>query len=177
MRPEHNIKLIIMDVDGVLTDGKITYGSDGTEYKSFNVKDGLGINLARSINVKFAIITGRSSDIVDRRAEELQIDFVYQGIKDKKEIFTSLIQSLNIEKNEVCFIGDDLNDLPLIKEVGTTFAPRDASELVKEKVNHVTKANGGEGAVREMIEKIFSNNSNYQNIIETYLEHKNYITQ
>jgi len=174
---KQNIKLIIMDVDGVLTDGKIILGSDGMEYKNFNVKDGMGITIAQHSGIKFAIITGRQSPIVTYRAKELKIDFVYQGIQDKKAILRELMQSLNLSLCEIAFVGDDLNDLPILKEVGHSFAPKDATELVKGQVDVVTESKGGEGVVREILEIIMNDQGNYLKIVETYLEEKYKVNQ
>ncbi|MCV9884485.1 KdsC family phosphatase [Metabacillus halosaccharovorans] len=173
----NNIKLIILDVDGVLTDGKLLIGSDGIEYKTFNVKDGMGISVARYAGIKFAIITGRRSEAVSIRAKELGIDYVFQGISDKKEILIKLMNDLNVSKEEICYMGDDLNDLPIIQEVGLSYAPNDAVEVVKEKVSVVTEANGGHGAVREMIESIIKGQLDYNALINDYIYNKHKILQ
>jgi 3-deoxy-D-manno-octulosonate 8-phosphate phosphatase (KDO 8-P phosphatase) len=172
-----NIKLIILDVDGVLTDGKLLIGSNGNEYKSFNVKDGMGIGIARYAGIKFAIITGRVSEAVTIRAKELSIDYVYQGISDKQKILEELINKLNIHRENICFMGDDLNDYPIIKEVGLSYAPSDAVDYIKEAVTHVTTKSGGHGAVREMIELILREQFNYSSLIEGYLTKKERISQ
>ncbi|RKJ25100.1 HAD family hydrolase, partial [Butyricicoccus sp. 1XD8-22] len=113
-----NIKLIILDVDGVLTDGNITIGSNGTEFKSFNVKDGMGISLAKFYGIKFAIITGRRSEVVKIRAEELNIDYLFEGIHNKFEVFLELLNSTGLSSEDVAFIGDDINDLAILRKVG-----------------------------------------------------------
>jgi 3-deoxy-D-manno-octulosonate 8-phosphate phosphatase (KDO 8-P phosphatase) len=165
----NKIKMIVLDVDGVLTDGTIYIGSDGTEFKKFNVKDGMGISLARFAGIQFAIITGRSSNALSIRANELKIDYLYQGISNKMKALNELMLSLNLSKEEVCYMGDDINDLIVIKNVGISFAPNDAVEFIKENVTYVTNANGGHGAVREMVEVILKGHSNYRELVNEYL--------
>ena len=174
---KNRIKLIVLDVDGVLTDGKLLIGSDGNEYKSFNVKDGMGISLARYAGIKFAIITGRKSKAVDIRAKELNIDYVYQGVSNKNEILDNLISLLGIKLEEVCYIGDDINDIPVIQKVGLSFAPSDALDLVKENVTYVTTSKGGEGAVREMIDIILKGQLDYKSLVNEYLNKKEEVLQ
>ncbi|WP_249870463.1 KdsC family phosphatase [Oceanobacillus saliphilus] len=164
-----NIKLIVLDVDGVLTDGKLYIGSDGEEYKSFNTQDGMGISLARYTGIKMAIITGRESAAVTKRASELNIDFVYQGIPDKLGVLEEIREKLAIDLDQICYIGDDINDLPIMKVIGFPCAPNDAVPIVKECVKYAADANGGEGAVREIIDHILSTQENYKELIEAYL--------
>ncbi|MGE8204584.1 KdsC family phosphatase [Heyndrickxia sp. NPDC080065] len=171
------IKLIILDVDGVLTDGKITIGSDGIEMKSFHVKDGMGISLAKYYGIKFAMITGRRSEAVLNRARELKIDYVYQGVSDKKAVFDKLLIDLNLDYCHVCTIGDDLNDLPVIQHSALSFAPHDAVEFVKKNVTYITNAKGGEGAVREMIDFILKSETDYDLLVKNYLDVKYELTQ
>ncbi|WP_160722227.1 KdsC family phosphatase [Bacillus sp. USDA818B3_A] len=163
------IKLIVLDVDGVLTDGKLLIGSNGVEYKSFNVKDGLGIGLAKFCGLKVAIITGRDSESVQIRSKELKIDCVYQGITNKVEVLDKITASLGIQYNNVFYMGDDINDLPIIRIVGFSAAPNDSAELVKETVNFVSSLNGGMGAVREAIDFILSHQVDYKELIKNYL--------
>ncbi|MDR7239966.1 KdsC family phosphatase [Neobacillus drentensis] len=177
MCDENKIKLIILDVDGVLTDGKITVGTDGMEIKSFHVKDGMGISLAKYYGIKFAIITGRRSEAVSIRAKELNIDYVYQGVSDKKAILNELLTNLNMNYRHVCSIGDDLNDLPILLNSAISFAPQDAVDYVKKNVSHVTDASGGEGAVREMIDMILKNATDYDILVKNYLDNKLELTQ
>ncbi|MFA5232814.1 MAG: HAD hydrolase family protein [Sulfurimonas sp.] len=146
------IKLIVLDVDGCLTDGKITYTSDGDEIKSFNVKDGLAISSWIKMGNHAAIITGRNSTIVQKRADELGIKHLFQGVKDKEMVLNSLIDSLGLKSYEVGAIGDDLNDYKMLRSVGRSFTPKDAVKEIRELVDTVLTCNGGEGAVREMID-------------------------
>src|SRR5699024_3621888 len=171
------IKLIIMDVDGVLTDGKLYFGSDGTEYKIFNVKDGMGITLAKSVRIKFAIITGRDSKSVQKRAEELRIDYVYQGVNDKLHVLQDIIIKENLNKEQVAFIGDDINDLILLENVGHTFAPYDAVDLVKHNVDTVVYQKGGDGTDREMIDSILKEQYKQKEIINKYINNKGKLRQ
>lgn len=148
------IKLIAIDVDGTLTDGKIIFFSNGVESKNFNVKDGMAISLALHSNIEIVFITGRSSNIVDIRAKELGVDNVYQGVKDKRSKVYELSKIRDIKLENIAFIGDDVNDLEAMKVVGMTCCPSDASLEVK-KISHiVSNKKGGEGAVREIIELI-----------------------
>ncbi len=148
------IKLLVFDVDGCLTDGSIVYGNNQDEYKSFNVKDGLAIASWSRLGLKSAIITGRNSVIVERRAKELNITHLYQGIKDKKMLLEKILRDENLHWENVAAIGDDLNDINMLKSVGWSFAPNDGVELIKSSVTTVLKQNGGRGAVREMIDMI-----------------------
>ena len=148
--------MIVLDVDGVLTDGSIIYGSDGTEYKHFHVHDGYGIFRARELGLQFAIISGRSSKVTTLRAKRLEIVDVHQGNNDKVSVFDKLKNKYKLQYNEVCFIGDDEFDLPLLRKVGLSVAPSDAIEAVRREVDYVTKAVGGRGAVREVIDAILN---------------------
>ena len=147
-----SIELIVLDVDGTMTDSRITYSENGDEVKSFNVKDGLAIASWRKLGKQVAIITGRSSKIVARRAQELRIEHFYQGVENKKEVLESLLAKLDIKMENVAAIGDDLNDLSMLKSAALSFVPRDASSYVDKVADVVLTKRGGEGAVREMIE-------------------------
>ncbi|MCR2822013.1 KdsC family phosphatase [Lederbergia panacisoli] len=165
-----DIKLIAIDVDGVLTDGKLLIGSNGVEYKSFNVKDGMGISLARFTGIKIAIITGRKSESVNIRSKELNVDFLFEGIRNKKEALTTLVNSLNLQMQNVFYIGDDINDLSVIQSVAFSAAPKDSVEIVKNSVSFVSQYKGGEGAVREAIDYVLSKQHNYELLLKEYLE-------
>jgi 3-deoxy-D-manno-octulosonate 8-phosphate phosphatase (KDO 8-P phosphatase) len=146
------IELIVLDVDGTMTDSRITYSETGDEIKSFNVKDGLAIASWRKLGKHVAIITGRSSEIVARRAKELRIEHFYQGEKNKKARLDALLEILGIDYENVAAIGDDLNDLSMLKAVGLSFVPSDASAYVEHVADVLLSKKGGDGAVREMIE-------------------------
>lgn len=149
-----SIELIVLDVDGTMTDSRITYSEKGDEIKSFNVKDGLAIASWRKLGKQVAIITGRTSDIVARRAKELHIEHFYQGIDNKKEVLDSLLEKLDLTMKNVAAIGDDLNDLQMLKSAQVSFVPRDASAYVDKVATVVLSKKGGDGAVREMIEHL-----------------------
>jgi 3-deoxy-D-manno-octulosonate 8-phosphate phosphatase (KDO 8-P phosphatase) len=148
------IKLLVFDVDGCLTNGKIIYDNSGKESKEFNVKDGLAISSWNRLGFKSAIITGRQSEIVAKRAKELGIHYIYQNIKNKKEKLEEILKEESLDASNVAVIGDDLNDIGMIKFAAQAFCPNDASEYIKDEARVLSKC-GGDGAVREMIETIF----------------------
>ncbi len=150
------IELIVLDVDGTLTDGKITYTNNGDEIKSFDVSDGLAVAVwTKKFGKKAAIITGRKSSLVEKRAKELNIEHLYQGVHNKDEVLADILKKEGISWNQVAVIGDDLNDYKMLKKAGLSFTPQNGSKYIKEIVNVVCENRGGEGAVREMIEYIF----------------------
>ena len=149
-----SIELIVLDVDGTLTDGKITYTQNGDEVKSFCVKDGLAIASWIKLGKQVAIITGRSSSIVERRAKELGIKHFYQGIHNKQEVLENLLEELNLNMENVASAGDDLNDYKMLKASKIAFVPSNASSYVIEIADEVLSLSGGNGAIREMIEKL-----------------------
>ena len=148
------IKLIVLDVDGCLSDGKLIYSAEGIESKNFNVKDGLGISTWVKIGLHVAIITGRNSKIVQKRADELGVQHVFQGIKDKDRVLKELVESLGLKFYEVGAIGDDLNDYNMLKLVGRSFTPNDGVKEIKGIVDTTLTCRGGDGAVREMIDTL-----------------------
>lgn len=150
------IELLVLDVDGCLSDGKIIYSNSGEEIKAFNVKDGLGIASWIRIGKKVAIITGRKSKVVEKRAKELKIAHLYQGVKDKATLLESILDKEKLTWENVAAIGDDMNDLKMLQKVKLSFAPKDGAKFIQERVNKVLTKNGGAGAVREMIDIIVS---------------------
>jgi 3-deoxy-D-manno-octulosonate 8-phosphate phosphatase (KDO 8-P phosphatase) len=148
------IKLLILDVDGVMTDGRIHLNDRGEEIKCFNVKDGQGLRLLMKARVDVAIITGRRSKAVEYRAKDLGISELYQGIDDKESLCVDLLEAKRLNKEQVCCIGDDLPDLPMFNRVGLPIAVADAAVEVRDAARHVTKKAGGKGAVREVCELI-----------------------
>jgi len=149
------IELIILDVDGTLTDGSIVYSNNGEELKNFDVKDGLAVaSWTKKMGKKAAIITGRKSQLVERRAKELGITHLYQGYDNKDEILEKILQEENLTWEQTAAIGDDLNDYKMLKKVALSFCVGDAVDDIKSLVNVVCTKNGGNGAVREMIEYI-----------------------
>ncbi|MFH0926392.1 MAG: HAD hydrolase family protein [bacterium] len=163
------IKMIIMDVDGVLTDGRIIYGNTvGEEYKVFDVKDGFGIRLAHLAGLLTAIITGRDSEIVINRVKDLHIMEVHQDVSDKLLIYRKLLNKYGLSDEEVTCIGDDLMELPILKKAGLSVAVADAVAEVKEIVDIVTIAKGGRGAVRELVELILKAQNKWDMVLDQY---------
>lgn len=163
------ICLLALDVDGVLTDGSINMGAQGELFKSFYAQDGLGISVALRSGLQIAIITGRKSEIIHRRAQELGIQMVQEGVKDKYLALEQLQNQLGLSRGQVAYMGDDLNDLPAFRAAGVTFAPADAVEEVREAASFVTEAAGGRGAVREAIAMILRAQNKWQQIVNAYL--------
>lgn len=147
-------KLILTDIDGVWTDGGMYYDQTGNELKKFHTYDSAGVLFCHKINIPVGIITGEDTEIVKRRAEKLQINFLFQGVKNKLEIAEQLCSSLNIKLEEIAYIGDDLNDIELLKKVGISAAPSSAPDYIKKIVTFTTNKRGGEGAFREFVERI-----------------------
>ena len=164
------IELIVFDVDGSLTNGDIMYSSSGEEFKTFNVNDGFAMVLwTKNLGKKAAIITGRESKIVEYRANELKIQYLHQNVKDKLSVLDEILKKEGLNYNQVAAIGDDLNDLKMLKKVGLSFAPQNATELVKNNVNVVCKKNGGSGAAREMIEYILKEDNLEEEFLKAWL--------
>lgn len=152
----NKIKMILMDVDGVMTDGKIIFTSSGEEIKAFDIQDGMGITLARRAGLKTGIITGRSSEMVKRRAAELNYDVVMQGDDDKLAQYEKIKKQFNLSDEEICYIGDDIPDLPVLQKVGFAVAVATARDELKQICDYITKRDGGHSAVREVIDKILT---------------------
>ncbi len=159
------IRLVVLDVDGCLSDGKIVYDASGCESKSFNVKDGLAIKSYMQLGYRVAIITGRDSTIVQKRAAELGIEHLYQGVKDKATILKSLCATLKIDLCEVAAIGDDLNDAKMLQIVGRSFAPKDAASYILQHSDVVLDRVGGDACVRQMIELILRESGEYDKFV------------
>lgn len=164
------IKLLVCDVDGVLSDGKVYFTSGGEEIKNFNIKDGLGIKLLQKAGVKVAIITGRQSNIVERRANELGIDILYQGHVDKRAAFQEILANLSLKTDQAAHIGDDLPDLPLMQLAGLGICVADAHDFVATNADWVTSKKGGEGAVRETADMILSAKKLLEQVQHAYLQ-------
>jgi len=146
------IELLLLDVDGVLTDGSILYTNDGSEVKRFHVRDGSGLKLWHLTGKRSAIISGRTSSAVERRALELGISTVLQGRAEKLQAFETILKEMGLKADQVCAVGDDLPDLPVLSKAGLSVAVADACREVRESADHITAALGGHGAVRETIE-------------------------
>ena len=152
------LKLLLLDVDGVLTDGKITLTDNGEETKSFHISDGLGMVALQAQSLKIGFVTGRKSPIVQRRAKELGITLVREKVKDKGVEVQQIAREANVALDEIGFMGDDWNDLPAFALCGVRFAPANAASLVKENADYITVREGGNGAVREVCELILEAN-------------------
>ncbi|GMT42638.1 MAG: hypothetical protein IEMM0002_1049 [bacterium] len=155
------IKIIILDVDGVMTDGKIIVNDDGVESKNFHVRDGLAIALAVRNGMLFSIISGRYSKVVERRVIPLGIHDIHQNVSDKLKVFEAVLAKNNLEAEQAAFMGDDINDIDVLQKAGYSAAPSDADETVKKIVSWVSSYPGGGGAVREMIQFIMTKQKNW----------------
>ena len=162
------VRLIIFDVDGVLTDGRLNINADGEQFKSFHCRDGFGITLAHSCGLKSAIITGRTSAITSTRADELKISTVLQGRMNKRAAYKKIKEQFDLSDNEICYVADDVVDLPVFVQVGFRAAVGDASPEVLERAHFVANNFGGHGAAREIIEFILKSKGFWQRIIERY---------
>jgi 3-deoxy-D-manno-octulosonate 8-phosphate phosphatase (KDO 8-P phosphatase) len=169
MEKARNVKLLILDVDGVLTDGRIVIDDRGVETKCFDVRDGHGIKMLKRANIDVAIITGRESDVVSHRARELGIDSVYQNIHNKLEVYEAILKEKGLKDGEVGFVGDDLVDLPLLRRVGFAAVVADGVEELKPYADYVSRNRGGRGAVREVIELILKAQGKWVELMERYL--------
>jgi 3-deoxy-D-manno-octulosonate 8-phosphate phosphatase (KDO 8-P phosphatase) len=165
-RKLQNITTIIVDIDGVLCSGDITYTGNGDEIKTFDVQDGMGITLARMAGLKTGIITGRESKMIQRRADELKIDFVSQGHFNKLKPYKDIREGRKLKDEEICYIGDDILDLPVLERVGFSVAVANAREEVKAVCDYVTVRQGGRGAVREVIDMILKRQGKFDVLVE-----------
>ncbi len=164
-----NVRLMIFDVDGILTDGSLHFGAEGEVIKTFNVLDGHGIKLLQQSGVATAIISARQSPIVLRRATDLGIQHVFQGIHDKRSAFQQLLAQTNIAADACGFIGDDVIDLPILSRVGFAASVPNAHPEVRSRVHYVTQAGGGRGAARELCDFILRAQGNYEAAMAPYL--------
>ncbi|MEW8505575.1 MAG: 3-deoxy-manno-octulosonate-8-phosphatase KdsC [Candidatus Thiodiazotropha sp.] len=163
------VKLVIFDVDGVLTDGGLFLGDDGQEYKSFNSRDGHGMKMLQKTGVVIGIITGRTSEVVRIRMESLGIEHVYQGKHDKLPAYTELRDKLGLEDAEIAYVGDDVVDLPIMRRVGLAIAVNDAHPFVVQHAHWQTPHNGGRGAARDVCEMVLEAQGNLKSELDSYL--------
>jgi 3-deoxy-D-manno-octulosonate 8-phosphate phosphatase (KDO 8-P phosphatase) len=163
------IQLLLLDVDGVLTDGSIVYGNGGAELKSFNIKDGFGLRLLREAGVEVGIITARRSEAVERRAQDLKLAHLYQGVGNKIEAFSEILAAQKLTPQQVAYMGDDWLDLPLLSRVGLAVTVADAVAEVKAVAHYVTRQAGGRGAVRELSELIIEARGMQEELLARYL--------
>lgn len=162
------IRLLLLDVDGVLSDGRIVYDANGTEIKTFDVKDGHGIKMLQKAGVEVGIITGRTSKVVTVRAKELGIDILYQGVADKALPYAEVLVRRDLRDEEVAYIGDDVVDLPILRRVGFSVATADAVDDIRPYVHYVTNRSGGRGAVREVCDLILKARGDWQAVMAGY---------
>jgi 3-deoxy-D-manno-octulosonate 8-phosphate phosphatase (KDO 8-P phosphatase) len=162
------VLLLILDVDGVMTDGRIIVDDTGREMKNFNVKDGHGIKMLMKYGIDVAIITGRKSDVVEHRARDLGITEVHQRIFNKLEVFNDILQNRELKSEQVAFIGDDIVDIPVLRRVGFSAAVADATDEVKTVVHYITKKTGGNGAVREICDLILKAQGKWGDVAQRY---------
>ncbi len=160
-----HIELLLLDVDGVMTDGRIIWDANGTEIKFFNVKDGHGIKLVQRAGIQVGIITGRVSPVVDLRAKELGIDILYQGSLRKLESYEDIKAKTGLQDHQIAFMGDDVIDVPVLRRVGFSAAPMDALKDVRAVVDYVAEARGGWGAVRELCDLILKGRGVWQQLV------------
>jgi 3-deoxy-D-manno-octulosonate 8-phosphate phosphatase (KDO 8-P phosphatase) len=162
------IDLLVLDVDGVLTDGRIVYADNGVEVKCFHVRDGAGLKLWQHVGKQAAIITGRTSSVVDVRAAEVGISHVFQGAVEKLPAYRQLLATTGVRPEQVCYVGDDVPDLPLMRRCGLAIAVADAGADVQIDAHYVTRSPGGRGAVREVIELILRSQGHWQRLLERF---------
>jgi 3-deoxy-D-manno-octulosonate 8-phosphate phosphatase (KDO 8-P phosphatase) len=158
-------KLIITDIDGVWTDGSMYYDQTGNELKRFHTYDSAGVLFARTLNIPVAIVTGETTDIVARRANKLKIDYLYQGVNNKVLVIEELLIKLGLAFEDCAFIGDDINDILLLRKVGFSAATANAPDYVKKEVHYITKHKGGDGAFREFVEYLLNENSVLEKVL------------
>lgn len=164
------IRLLLLDVDGVLSDGRIVYDDHGVETKAFDVKDGHGLKLLQRAGVRIGIITGRQSRLVEVRAAELGIDILHQGIKDKLEPYRMILAEYGLRDEEVAYVGDDVVDLPILRRVGLSAVVADAVEDIKPFVDYVCSKPGGRGAVREVCDLLLKESGAWSQVTARYFE-------
>ena len=161
------VQAIIMDVDGVLTDGMVILGSGQAEFKSFNIRDGMAITIARRAGMKIGFITSRISEAVQRRADELKVDYLFQEVRDKSAKLQEISLAENIPLESICFIGDDIIDIPALKKVGYSATVADAPDEVKSCVSYISKSQGGREAVRDIIRHVLAHQGKWKETIDS----------
>lgn len=164
-----NIELVIFDIDGVMTDGSLFFDNNGEEYKAFNSLDGHGLRMLQECGVKAAVITGRKSELVKHRMNDLGITLLYQGYRDKIPAFNSLLKEVNLEKDQITYVGDDVVDLPVMSQLDFTIAVQNAHPFVKKNAQWTTERSGGHGAVREVCEFILEAKGLLDSKLHSYL--------
>lgn len=164
-----SIRLVLLDVDGVLTDGTVAIAGSGDEWKAFSIRDGAAIVWAKRSGLEIGLLSGRASEATTRRAKELNITLVLQGEADKRAAYMHLVTTLGLKDDQVAYMGDDLIDLPVLRRVGLSAAPRDACEDVRSRVHYVTDSYAGHGAVREFLELILRGRGRWDALLRSHL--------
>lgn len=167
-----HIKILILDVDGVLTDGSLYYDNEGEEYKAFNSKDGHGIRMLEDAGIRVALLTGRTSQALLHRAKNLKLspELIFQGHRDKRPAFEELLEKTRVSRQRIAYVGDDIVDLPVMNRVGFAVAVADAHDFVIKHADYVTRMPGGRGAVREVAELILESQGKLQIMLDSYLK-------
>ena len=169
MPSKEKLSLLVLDVDGVLTNGSVFLDGSGREFKAFYTQDGSALRMLMKAGFHVALLSGRRSEAVEKRAEELGIEEVHQGVEDKFTVLSGLLKKYGLTLSQVAFMGDDLPDLPMIRQVGFSYAPANARPIVKDFAQYVTEARGGEGAVAEVCEKILRQKGLWDELVSQYL--------
>ena len=164
-----SIRLLILDVDGVLTTGALYYGSNDTDMRGFHVHDGLGIKLLKQSGVNIAVISAKKSDIVSRRLGDLHVEHIYLGYEDKLPVYENLKEKLQLTDEQIAYVGDDLPDLPLLRRVGLAISVPNAFPIIVQHTDFITKKKAGKGAVREVCEFLMAAQGTYESVLQSYL--------
>ena len=164
-----HIKLLLLDVDGILTNNLLFYGDNGVEYKTFHTRDGHGMVMLQKSGIEIGIITGRKSELVKRRMQDLKVAHLYQGVPDKLPTFLKLVEKVQLDMNEIAYMGDDILDLPILTRVGLSSTVANADREVLNRVDFISQYKGGEGAVRELCELILKSQGLWQQQLDFYL--------
>jgi 3-deoxy-D-manno-octulosonate 8-phosphate phosphatase (KDO 8-P phosphatase) len=164
------IRLLLLDVDGVMTDGRIIYDAEGQEIKQFHVRDGLGIRLLLQAGINVGVVTGRRSEALMHRCRDLGIGLIYAGVSDKSALLEQILAQTAVAAENIAFAGDDLVDLPLMRRVGLSIAVADAHEIVKAQADLITTAPGGAGAVREICEALLKSQGRWESVLQEFLQ-------
>jgi len=163
-----DIQLLLLDVDGVLTDGSIIYSDEDSETKVFNVKDGYGLKLVMSTGIKVGLVTGRTSKALHRRCRDLGIKYIYDGVQQKAQLLDKIVLETGVDADNTAFIGDDLPDIPLMKRIGLSIAVADAHEMVRDYSDWITSAPGGRGAVREVCDALLKARGHWEKLMAKF---------
>jgi len=164
------VRMILLDVDGVLTDGKIYLGNNDEEFRTFFVRDGLAIRMGQSAGLRFGIVSGRNSPLVERRARELDIENIHQGVQDKGERLERIVAETGLKAEQICFVGDDLIDVPAMRRAGLAACPADGCEETRQFAHYICDNKGGHGAVREVVDLVLRATGRWDEVMQRFLE-------